>query len=84
MGDRKFLGTGFFFAFNESRILTTITKLRINYNLSADGKTLTGTTEAVVMDRDGKVINTFPGSTSTMVRLSPEIPADFSDFQKLQ
>lgn len=84
VGDRKFLGTGFFFSFNESRILTTITKIRINYRLSADGKTLTGTTEAVVMDAGGKVINTFPGATFSMVRLSPEVPADFSDFQKLQ
>jgi hypothetical protein len=45
---------------------------------------MTGTTEAVIMDPTGKVIGTFPGSTSTMVRLSPEIPADFYDFQKLQ
>ncbi|MEJ1934379.1 hypothetical protein WDZ92_29635 [Nostoc sp. NIES-2111] len=82
VGDRKFLGTAFFFNFNESRVLTTITKLRINYQLSADGKTLTGTTEAVVMDRNGRVLATTPGSTITMVRLSPEIPGDFYEFQR--
>lgn len=84
VGDRKFLGTGYFFSFNESRVLTTVTKLRINYQLSADGKTLTGTTEAVVLDRDGNVINTFPGATFSMVRLSLEIPGDFYEFQKVQ
>jgi len=33
VGDRKFLGTGYFFNFNESRVLTTITKLCINYQM---------------------------------------------------
>ena len=84
VGDRKFLGTGYFFSFNESRALTTVTKLRINYQVGADGKTLTGTTEAVILDPDGKVINTLLGATFSMVRLSPEIPADFYDFQKMQ
>jgi hypothetical protein len=83
VGDRKFLGTGFFFNFDANRVLTTVTKLRINYSLSLDGTKLTGTTEAVVMDPEGKVLNTFPGATFSMVRLSPEIPADFYDFQKL-
>ena len=84
VGDRKFLGTGYFFSFNENRVLTTITKLRINYQMGADGKTLTGTTEAVILDPNGKLISTFPGATFSMVRLSPEIPADFYDFQKVQ
>jgi len=83
VGDRKFLGSGFFMVFNESRALTTITKLRINYQLSEDGKTLKGTTEAVILSPDGIVLNTLPGASFTMVRLSPEIPADFYDFQKL-
>ncbi|MEP7365973.1 MAG: hypothetical protein ABI972_22175 [Acidobacteriota bacterium] len=83
VGDRKFLGTAAFMGFNEARAFTAITKLRINYTLSADGKTLTGTSEATVMDRDGKVLNVLPGATFTMIRLSPEIPADFYDFQKL-
>jgi hypothetical protein len=84
VGDRKFLGTAFFFSFNESRVLTTITKLRINYQLSADGKTLTGTTESVILDRSGRVMGTFPGSTISMVRLSQEIPGDFYEFQRQQ
>jgi len=36
------------------------------------------------MDPTGKAISTFPGATFLMVRLSPEIPADFYDFQKVQ
>ena len=83
VGDRKFLGTGCFFNFDANRVLTTITKLRINYQLGEDGKKLTGTTEAVILDPTGKVIITLPGATFSMVRLSPEIPADFYDFQKL-
>src|SRR5437868_2814349 len=31
VGDRKFLGTGLFFGFDANRALTTITKLRMNY-----------------------------------------------------
>jgi hypothetical protein len=81
VGDRKFLATGFFFGFNESRVLATITKLRINFQVSADGKTLTGTTEAVVMDPDGKVIATLPGATNSAVRLYAEKPGDFDAFQ---
>jgi len=83
VGDRRFLGSGYFFVFNESRVLTTVTKLRINYQLSEDGKTLNGTTEAVILSPDGTVLNTLTGATFSMVRLSPEMPADFQDFQKL-
>jgi hypothetical protein len=83
VGDRKFLGTGWFFVFDVNRVLTTVTKLRINYEIGADGKTLAGSTEAVVMDPTGKVINTLPGATFSMIRLSFEIPGDFYDFQKL-
>jgi hypothetical protein len=83
VGDRKFLGTGCFFNFDANRALTTVTKLRINYQLGVDGKTLIGTTEATILDPNGKLISTFPGATFSMVRLSPEIPADFYDFQKL-
>jgi hypothetical protein len=84
VGDRKFLGTGWFFNFDVNRALTTVTKLRINYQLAADGKTLKGTTEAVILSPDGKVINTLTGATFSMVRLSYEIPADFYDFQSVQ
>jgi hypothetical protein len=83
VGDRKFLGTGFFFVFDVNRALTTVTKLRINYELSPDGKTLTGTTEAVIMDPTGKVLNTAGGAVFSMLRLSSEIPSNFYDFQKL-
>ena len=81
--DRKFLGTVFSFSFNENRILTTIMKVRVNLQLSADGQTLKGTNEVVVMDATGKVTATLPGGTSSGVRLSAEIPGDFYDFQKL-
>jgi hypothetical protein len=84
VGDRKFLGTGWFFNFDVNRALTTVTKLRINYQLSADGKTLKGTTEAVILAPDGTVINTLTGATFSMVRLSFEIPGDFYDFQSVQ
>ena len=84
VGDRKFLQTMFVFAFNESRVITTFTKVRINVQLSPDGQTIKGTTEVVVMDREGKVMATIPGGTYTGVRLSPEIPGDFYDFQKVQ
>ena len=83
VGDRKFLGTAWFFVFDATRVLTTVTKIRINYEISPDGKTLTGTTEAVILDATGRVLNTLPGASFTMVRLSFEIPGDFSDFQKL-
>ena len=83
VGDRKFLATTYYFSFNESQVLTTITKVRINYQLSSDGKTLTGTMEVVVFKPDGEVIGTFPGTTVSLTRLSPEIPGDFYEFQKL-
>jgi len=84
VGDRRFLETVFVFSFDANRVLTTITKVRVNILLSADGLTFKGTNEIVVMDRTGKVLNTIPGGTTSGVRLSPEIPADFYDFQKQQ
>ena len=84
VGDRKFLQTMVVFNFNESRVLTTVMKVRINAQLSPDGQTVKGTTELVIMDRDGKVTATIPGGTYSGVRLSPEIPGDFYDFQKVQ
>jgi hypothetical protein len=83
VGDRKFLATSYYFTFNESRVLSTITKSRINYQLSSDGKTLTGTMEVVVFTPDGGVIGTFPGTMVSLTRLRPEIPGDFYEFQKL-
>jgi hypothetical protein len=83
VGDRKFLLTVFLFNFNQSRVLTTITKARINLQVSLDGQTAKGTNEVVVMDPNGKVLATIPGGTTTAVRISPEIPGDFYDFQKM-
>ena len=84
VGDRRFLETVFVFTFEASRVLTTITKVRVNILLSPDGLTFKGTNEIVVMDRTGKVMATIPGGTTSGVRLSPEIPADFYDFQKVE
>jgi hypothetical protein len=81
-GDRKFLQTMYLFAFNESRALATIQKVRINVRLSADGQKMQGTTEAVIMDREGKVQGTFGGTTYSGVRLSAEKPGDFEAFQQ--
>jgi len=38
--------------------------------MNEDGTTMTGTTEAVVLDRDGKVMGTFPGATNAAMRIS--------------
>jgi hypothetical protein len=84
VGDRKFLMTVFLFNYDASRALTTISKGRVNIQMSLDGQTIKTTNEAVVMDRNGKVMATVPGGTAFAVRLSPEIPADFYDFQKVQ
>jgi hypothetical protein len=84
VGDHKYLQTMFVFNFDASRVLTTIFKVRINAQVSPDGQTVKGTTELVIMDPTGKVLNTIPGGTYTGVRLSPEIPGDFYDFQKVQ
>jgi hypothetical protein len=84
VGDRRFLSTMFVFAFNEARVLTTLTKVRINSLVSVDGKSVKGTTEVVVLDRDGKIMATIPGGTFTGVRLSPEIPGDFYPFQSVE
>lgn len=54
VGDRKFLQTMYLFNFDVSRALTTVFKVRINAQLSADGQTIKGTTELVMMDPTGK------------------------------
>jgi hypothetical protein len=84
VGDRKFLQTVFLFNYDSNRAITTIVKARINIQMSADGQTTKTTNEVVIMDRTGRVIATMPGGTSSAVRLSPEIPADFYEFQKVQ
>jgi hypothetical protein len=83
VGDRKFLQTMFVFNFDSSRVLTTVFKVRINVQVSLDGLTAKGTTELVIMDSTGKVTATIPGGSFSSVRLSPEIPGDFYDFQKV-
>ena len=70
--------------FNESQVLTTVTKVRINVQLSPDGQAMGGTTEVVILNPEGKVMATIPGGTYSAIRLSPEIPGDFYDFQKVQ
>jgi hypothetical protein len=82
VGDHKFLQTMYLFNFDESRALITVFKIRINAQLSADAQTIKGTTELVIMDPTGKVLNTIPGGTYSGVRLGTEIPGDFYDFQK--
>ena len=84
VGDRKFLQTVFIFNYDANRVLTTVTKARINIQMSLDGQTTKTTNEVVIMDRIGKVMATIPGGTGSAVRLSPEIPADFYEFQKVQ
>ncbi len=81
VGDRKFLQTMFVLNFNESGALATITKVRINAQLSADGLALRGTTEAVILSPEGKVMVTIPGNTYSGVRLNAEKPGDFDAFQ---
>jgi len=84
VGDRKFLATLFFFIYDANRVVTTIIKARVNLQLSLDGMSNKSTNEVVVMDPTGKILATIAGGTGAAVRLSPEIPADFYDFQKMQ
>jgi hypothetical protein len=84
VGDHKFLQTMYLFNFDASRAFTTVSKIRINAQLSADGQTIKGTTELVIIDPTGRVLNTVPGGTYSGVRLGTEIPGDFYDFQKVQ
>jgi hypothetical protein len=83
VGDRKFLATLFFFIYDANRVVINVIKSRVNLELSLDGKTIKSTNEVVIMDPTGKILTTIGGGTGTGVRLSPEIPADFNDFQKL-
>ncbi len=84
VGDRKFLATLFFFIYDANRVVINVIKARVNLQLSLDGKTSKSTNEVVIMDPTGKILATIPGGAGTSVRLSPEVPADFDDFQKAQ
>ena len=61
VGDRRFLQTMYLFNFDAARALTTVFKIRINALVSPDGQTVKGTTELVIMDPTGRVLNTVPG-----------------------
>ncbi len=83
VGDRKFLHTMLAFSYDDKGAFINLFKVRINSQLSSDGLSLHGTNELVIMDLTGKVMATIGGGTFIATRLSPEIPADFYDFQKL-
>ena len=78
--DSKFLQKMYIFNYDEKRVLTTISKVRITVQLSGDRLTSKGTAEAVLMDRNGNEMATIPGGSYTGVRLSAEKPADFEAF----
>ena len=61
VGDRKFLITNFLFNYDEKRVLDTVTKVRVNVQISTNGQTMIATAEIVVMDKTGKVMATVPG-----------------------
>jgi hypothetical protein len=48
----------------------------------SDYRNLFGT--RVILDPQGKVMTTIPGSTYSAVRLRTEIPGDFYDFQNVR
>ena len=60
-----FLQTLYVFNFDPSRALTTVLKIRINAQMSPDGQTVKRTTELVIMDPAGRVLNTIAGGTMT-------------------
>ena len=78
--DGKFLQTMYIFNYDDKRVLTTISKVRITVQLSDDGQTVKGTTEAVVLDKDGREMATIPGGSYRGVRLHAEKTADFEAF----
>jgi len=78
--DGKFLQTVYIFNYDERRVLATISKVRITVRVSDDGQTSQGTTEAVVMDKDGRELMTIPGGSYRGVRLNAEKPGDFEAF----
>lgn len=80
VAEHRFVQTMYVFTFNESRAFAGMTKIRINLLLSEDGRTASGTTEVVILDREAKVVNTIPGTTFTATRLVAERPGDFDTF----
>ena len=78
--DGKFLQTMYIFNYDERRVLTTISKVRITVQVSDDGLTSKGTTEVVVMSQDGRELMTIPGGSYRGVRLNAEKTGDFEAF----
>ena len=81
VGDRKFLKTIYTFNFGENRALVTISKVRVNIEIDLDGRTAKGTTEVVIIDREGRVMATLGGGQFSGNRLAAERPGDFEAFQ---
>lgn len=84
VADRKFLVTYFVFNYNEARTVASIAKVRLTTRVDSDGRMSQGNQEVLVIDPDGKLMFTAVGGTHSMVRLSPEKPADFDAFLALQ
>lgn len=80
VAERKFLVTYFALNTNEARAVTSIAKIRLTTQISADGNSLEGSQEVVVFDLDGKLLFTALGGSHTSVRVSPEKPADYDAF----
>lgn len=80
VAERKFLVTYFAFNFNEAHAVTSIGKIRLTTQISADGNSLEGTQEVLVFDLDGKPMFTALGGSHSSVRVMPEKPADYDAF----
>ena len=82
VGDRKFIQTMFIFLFDEKRVMSGMQKVRIAVNLSADGATIQGSVDRLLLDREGKETAIFTGGSFRGVRLAPEKTSDFDSFLK--
>ena len=80
VADRKFLITYIAINYNEARAIVSIAKIRMTTQIDAEGKTLQGNQEVLVVDPEGKVLFTALGGTHSMVRLAAEKPADYDAF----
>jgi hypothetical protein len=80
VAERKFLVTYYALNYNESRTVVSIAKVRMTTQLDADGRTILGSQEVLVVDPERKVLFTALGGTHTMVRAVAERPTDFDAF----
>ena len=78
--ERKFLINYLAFNYNPAREVVSIAKIRMTTQLDAEGRTLQGNQEVLVVDPDGKVLFTALGGSHTMTRFAIEKPADFDAF----